>query len=152
MKFSDQERRILRALQRDASASMAELAEAVGIGASTVWRRVQELQKSGVIRGRVAVLDPRKAGLDLCVFAQVALVDHSEAAIDELTAIVRRHPEIMEAHSLSGADDYILKIRCKDVASYEAFLTENLLRSKVVRSITSTFSLRQLKETTELPL
>lgn len=152
MKFSDQERRILKALQRDAGASMSDLAQAVGLGGSTVWRRVQELQKSGVIRSRVAILDPRKAGLDLCVFAQVALTDHSQNSITEFAAIVERHPEIMEAHSLSGAADYILKIRCKDVATYEDFLMNNLLRSPIVRSVTSTFSLRELKDTTELPL
>lgn len=152
MKFSDQERRILKALQKDAGASMAELAEAVGLGVSTVWRRVQELQKAGVIRARVALLNADKLDLKLCVFAQVALTDHSESAIAEFMTLIATHPEILEAHSLSGADDYLLKIRVADVADYEAFLTNYLLRLKVVRSVTSTFSLKTHKDTTELPL
>lgn len=152
MDYSDQERRILRALQKDAAASMADLAEAVGLGVSTVWRRVQELQKCGVIRARVALLEPKKLDLGLCVFAQVALTDHAPDSIEAFASMIESEPQILEAHSLSGADDYLLKIRCKDVEAYEEFLSKRLLRQPMVRSVTSTFSLRTMKDTIELPI
>lgn len=152
MDYSDQERRILRALQKDAAASMADLAEAVGLGVSTVWRRVQELQKCGVIRARVALLEPKKLDLGLCVFAQVALTDHAPDSIEAFASMLESEPQILEAHLLSGADDYLLKIRCKDVEAYEEFLSKRLLRQPMVRSVTSTFSLRTMKDTIELPI
>lgn len=122
------------------------------MAASTVWRKVQELEATGVIRGRVALLDPKKAGLGLCVFATVRLAEHGEAAVAGFASIVRSHPEIMEAHAISGTADYILKIRCADVESYEVFMSQVLLRSAIVKSVVSSFSLRELKYTTELPL
>lgn len=151
-KLSDPERRLLREVQRDAARPVAELARTVGMGASTIWRKLADLRAGGVIRARVDLVDPARVGLGLCVFAHVSLTDHSEASVTAFAAIVRGAPEILEAHALSGADDYLLKIRCRDVAAYEAFLSRNLLRAPAVRSVTSAFSLRELKDTTELPL
>lgn len=150
--LSDPERRLLVEMQRDASRSVQDLAQAVGMGASTIWRKLADLRAAGVIRARVALLDPAKLDLGLCVFAHVSLTDHSEESVRGFAAIVRTQPQIMEAHALSGADDYLLKIRCRDVAAYEAFLSAHLLRASCVRSVTSAFSLRELKDTTELPL
>ncbi len=152
MKFSDQERALLRLLQADASASLAQLAERVGMAQSTVWRKVQEFEGAGLIRGRVALLDAAKAGAKLCVFAQVTLESHAEEAVAGFARMVAGHPEIMECHAVSGTADYILKIRVEDVEAYEAFMTANLLRSPHVRAVVSSFSLRELKYTTALPL
>lgn len=152
MKLSDQERRLLGALQRDAAASLAELAETAGMATSTVWRKVQEFESVGLLRGRVALLDPAKADARLCVFATVRLSDHAEAAITGFSSVIHAHPEIMEAHAISGTADYILKIRCRDVEAYELFMTQTLLRSAFVKSVVSSFSLKELKYTTALPL
>ena len=152
MEISDQDRRILAALQADAGQSLADLARTTGMATSTVWRRVQEAERAGLIRGRVAILDPVKAGAGLCVFATVRLADHSEEAIAGFARIVRSQPQILEAHATSGTADYILKIRVRDVADYEAFLTRHLLRAAEVKSVVSSFSLKSLKETTALPL
>ncbi|MEL7107572.1 MAG: Lrp/AsnC family transcriptional regulator [Pseudomonadota bacterium] len=152
MKFSDQERVLLRILQGNAALSLAELAEQSGMATSTVWRKVQEFENIGLLKGRVALLDPAKADARLCVFATVRLADHAEASIAGFATIIRSHPEIMEAHAISGTADYILKIRCKDVEAYEAFMTHTLLRSPLVKSVVSSFSLKELKYTTALPL
>ncbi|MEJ6403779.1 Lrp/AsnC family transcriptional regulator [Yoonia sp. 2307UL14-13] len=152
MKFSDQDRALLRALQSDAAASLAALAESAGMATSTVWRKVQDFEKAGLLKGRVALLDPAKADARLCVFATVRLSDHAEASIAGFATIIQVHPEIMEAHAISGTADYILKIRCKDVEAYEAFMTHTLLRSPFVKSVVSSFSLKELKYTTALPL
>ena len=152
MKLSDPDRRLLGALQRDAGGSLAALGERVGMAASTVWRKVAEFERAGLILGRVALLDPKRAGAGLCVFAQVSLEDHSEEALAGFSRLVAAHAEIMEAHAISGTADYMLKIRCADVEAYEAFMTSHLLRAPHVRSVVSAFSLRQMKYTTALPL
>jgi Lrp/AsnC family transcriptional regulator len=152
MKLSDQDRALLRELQRDAARPLAELGEAVGLSQSTVWRKLQEFEAAGIVTGRVALLDPAKVGAKLCVFAQVSLADHSEAAVEGFARIVRSHPEILECHAISGTADYILKIRCADVEAYEQFMTHALLRSPHVRAVISSFSLRQIKHATALPL
>lgn len=152
MKFSDQERRLLGAMQSNAAASLAELAQAAGMATSTVWRKVQEFEKVGLIKGRVALLDPAKADARLCVFATVRLSDHAEASIAGFATVIAAHSQIMEAHAVSGTADYILKIRCRDVEAYETFMTHTLLRSPFVKSVVSSFSLKELKYTTALPL
>ncbi len=143
---------MLDALQADAGASLADLAAAAGVATSTAWRKVQEFEKLGLIKGRVALLDPAKADLRLCVFATVRLSDHTDAAITGFARIIRSYPQIMEAHAISGTADYILKIRCRDVEDYEGFMTHQLLRSPFVKSVVSSFSLKELKYTTALPL
>ncbi|GGL68232.1 Lrp/AsnC family transcriptional regulator [Wenxinia marina] len=152
MKLTDPERALLKELQSDASQPVAELGRRAGMAASTAWRKLNEFQEAGLIRARVALLDPKKAGAGLCVFAQVTLEDHSEEALAGLARIVETHPEIMEAHAMAGTADYMLKIRCADVEAYERFMTHALLRAPHVRSVVSAFSLRQMKYTTALPL
>ena len=152
MKLSDPEKMLLREIQQDASASLSALAHSCGMAQSTVWRKLQDFEAAGLIRARVALLDPAKAGVKLCIFAQITLEDHSEEAVEGFARIIRSHPNILEAHSLSGTADYILKIRAADVEDYEHFMSHTLLRSPYVRSVVSSFSLRELKHTTELPL
>jgi Lrp/AsnC family transcriptional regulator len=152
VEFSDQEKRLLREVQRDASASLADLAERCGMAQSTVWRKLQEFEKAGLIRARVALLDPALAGVKLMVLASVQLHDHAEEAIRAFAALVRAHPEILECHAVSGEADYMLKVRVADVEAYERFMTHTLLRNPIVRSVHSSFVLREIKGTTELPL
>lgn len=142
----------MRQIQQDASLSLAELGERVGMAQSTVWRKLQEFETAGLIRGRVALLDPRLVGARLCVFASVTLEDHSEEAVSDFGRIVGVHPEILECHAVSGTADYILKIRVSDVEAYEQFMTHVLLRNRHVRSVVSSFSLREVKYATALPL
>ena len=152
MKLSDQDRALLRQIQRDATLSLAELRERVGLAQSTVWRKLQDFEASGLLKARVALLDPRVAGVKLCVFASVTLEDHSEASVSDFSRIVGLHPEILECHAVSGTADYVLKIRVADVEEYEHFMTHVLLRNRHVRSVVSSFSLREIKYATALPL
>ena len=150
MEFSDQERVLLREIQADASLSLADLSARTGIPQSTLWRKMQELEAAGVIRARVAILDPGKVGAKLCVLAQISLMDHSEACVSGFTALVRRLPEVLECHSVSGTADYMLKVRVRDVEAYEAFMSHHLLRSGLVRGVQSSFVLKEIKATTAL--
>lgn len=146
------ERKLLQLIQADSSLSLAELAEKSGMSQSSAWRKVQELETSGVIRKRVTLLDPRKLDLKLCVIAHVTLEDHHEEAVASFAAVVQDRPEIMECFALSGTSDYMLKIRARDVEDYDAFMTRYLMRNPHVRTVVSSFVLRELKFSTELPL
>lgn len=152
MELSDQDRRILRELQRDASQSLAKLAETTNTAQSTLWRRINDLDASGVLKARVALVEPAHVGAKLCVLAMVTLEDHSEEAVDAFARMVETHPEIQECHKVSGLADYMLKIRAADVEAYEAFQTRYLLRSPWVRSVQSSFVLKEVKATTEVPV
>jgi len=100
----------------------------------------------------VTLLDPGKLDLKLCVIAHVTLEDHHEEAVASFASVVLERPEIMECYALSGAFDYMLKIRASDVESYEAFMTRYLMRNPHVRTVVSSFVLRELKFSTELPI
>nr|WP_274427247.1 Lrp/AsnC family transcriptional regulator [Chelativorans sp. YIM 93263] len=145
-------RRLLRLIQSDSDQSLAELAEQAGMSQSSAWRRLQELEAEGVIRKRVALLDPARLNLKLCIIAHVTLEYHHDEALASFSAVVRDRPEIMECYALSGTFDYMLKIRAVDVESYEAFMTRYLMRNPHVRTVVSSFVLRELKSTTELPI
>ena len=152
MEFSDQEKLLLREVQADATLSLADLWARSGIAQSTLWRKLNELEAAGVIRARVALLDPAKVGAKLCVLAQISLTDHSDTSVAGFTALVRRLPEVLECHSVSGQADYMLKVRVRDVEAYEAFMSHNLLRSPFVRAVVSSFVMKEIKTTTALPL
>ncbi|MDJ0638357.1 MAG: Lrp/AsnC family transcriptional regulator [Paracoccaceae bacterium] len=152
MKISAIDQRILAELQRDASVSLAQLSERVGVAQSTLWRRINDLEAAGVILARVAILDPAKIDQKLCILAHVSLEDHSEEAVAAFTRLVTSRPEILECHKVSGLADYIIKIRAPDVEAYEAFQSHHLLRNPFVRSVQSSFVLKEVKATTALPL
>lgn len=145
-------RKLLQSIQADGSLSLADLSEKAGMSQSSTWRKIQELESDGVIRKRVTLLDPGKLDLKLCVIAHVTLEDHHEETVASFALVVSERPEIMECYALSGAFDYMLKIRAKDVESYEAFMTHYLLRNRRVRTVVSSFVLRELKFSTELPI
>ena len=146
------QRKLLQLVQADSGLSLAELSEKAGVSQSSAWRRIQELESDGIIRKRVTLLDPAKLDLKLCVIAHVTLEDHHEEAVASLAAVVQDRPEIMECYALSGTFDYMLKIRTRDVESYEAFMTRYIMRNPHVRTVVSSFVLRELKFSTELPI
>lgn len=152
MKFSEPELRLLREIQRDSSLSLAELATRCGMAQSTIWRKLQEFEAGGLIRGRVALLDPVKAGCKLTVLATITLQDHGEETVNSFARLIAGQPEIVECFATSGSADYRMKIRVEDVEAYERFMTHTLLRSPFVREVHSSFVLKELKSTTEIPL
>lgn len=146
------EKRILRELQRDASQTTAELAAKVGLSASPCWRRVDRLEREGVIRGRVAVIDRRKVGLNAHIFAQVRLNAHGRSNLDEFSAAIRGFPEVLDAYVLMGQTDFMLRIVAPDIEAYEKFFFEKLSKLPGIQEITSTVALSEIKSTLELPL
>jgi Lrp/AsnC family transcriptional regulator len=146
------ERKILRELQRDGTLTMAELAAKVGLSASPCWRRVDRLEREGVIRGRVALVDRRKVGLNAHIFAQVRLNAHGRANLDEFSDAIRGFPEVLDAYVLMGRTDFMLRIVAKDIDAYERFFFEKLIKLPGIQEITSTVALSEIKSTPELPV
>lgn len=146
------DKRLLRLLQRDNSLSTQALAEQAGLSASPSWRRVRRLHETGVIRKQVAMLDPRQLGLNAIAYLHVSLLDHTEATIARFDDFVQRHEQVVECASITGSNDYLLKVYARDPEDLEHFLMRQLLALGIVRSSTTNFVLRQTKYTTELPV
>ncbi len=144
--------RILDALQRDSGLSAAELAERVGLAVTTCWRRVKRLEESGVIRGRVALLDRERLGLGVTVFAHVKLAAHGRDNLARFAEAVRRFPEVLECYTTTGDWDFLLRIVARDIKGYEAFFLDHLSKTPGVQSVSSSIAMTTFKETTQLPL
>lgn len=132
------DRNILAALGRDGRASMAELAEKVGLSKTPVQARVKKLEKDGVIRGYSAVIDREKIGEGHVAFVQVKLSDTRSAALDAFNKAVQAAPEIEQCHMMAASFDYLLKVRTRDIASYRRVLGERISALPYVAQ-TSTF-------------
>lgn len=146
------EREILRELQRDANRTTAEIAERVGLSPSPCWRRIDRLEREGVIRKRVAIVDRAKVGLNAHIFAQVKLNAHGRAHLDEFSAAIRDFPEVLDAYVLMGSVDFMLRIVAADIHAYERFFFEKLSKLPGIQEINSIVALSEIKSTNELPI
>ncbi len=142
---------ILAQLQRDASTPVSDIAESVGLSQTPCWRRIKKLEEEGVVARRVALIDPDAAGLKLTAFVAVRAARHDEAWLSKFTAHVRAIPEIVELHRMSGDVDYLMKVVCPDMASFDR-IYKRLISGAEFSDVSSTFSMETLKATTELPL
>ena len=146
------DRRILAELQQAADLSMQALGERVGLSHTPCWRRVRRLERQGIIRRRVTLLDPEQLDLAVNVFVNVSLKRHQENALNRFEEAAREVPEIVECYSVSGETDFLLRVVVRDVGAYEQLLKATLVHLPEVGNLTSTFALRQVKYTTALPL
>ena len=144
--------RILHRLQEDARASNAELARAVGLSPSPCLRRVQRLEKEGVIRRYVALVDQNVVDLPVSVFVSVSLEKQVEPVLEAFEARVRKCPEVMECYLMTGDRDYLLRVVAADLHAYEKFLMDHLTRFPGVANIRSSFALKQVVYRTALPI
>lgn len=149
--IDETDRRILRALQKDASGSLEVLGEAVGLSRNACWRRIRALEDAGVIRGRAVLLDPAKLGLGLSVVMMVRTDTHAPDWLARFSAATRSIPEIMAVYRMTGDLDYMIRARVADMAGYDA-LYQNLIRKVPLRDVSASFVMEEIKETTELPL
>lgn len=143
--------KILRALQSDASQSITELAEKIGLSTNACWKRVKRLEDEGFILKRVALLDRSKINRSVTAFVEIRTDQHEEQWLNEFAEAVRAIPEIVEFYRLSGQVDYMLKIVCSDIADYDR-IYKKLIQKARLRDVSSYFAMEQLKYTTELPV
>ncbi len=128
---------ILQELSRDGRISNLELAERVGLSPSACLRRVQELERSGVITGYRAVLNPAARGVGFAAYVGVGLSNHSTAAQTEFERTIARAPEVVECHNITGTIEYLLRVECADLAAYKTFHSDVLGTVPHVNAITS---------------
>lgn len=136
-KIDDITDKILRALSRDGRISNLQLADKVGLSPSACLRRVQDLERSGVIKGYRARLDPAQTGRAYVVYVAVGLSDHTKAAQEGFEKAMQRADQVTECHNVAGAFEYMLRVEVADLPAYKAFHTEILGTVPHVRSITS---------------
>jgi len=145
------DRAILKALQEDATMTVTELAQKAGLSKSACWRRVQNLEASGIIGARVTLLNQQALGLNLTVFAAIRTHEHSKVWFDQFHEVTASMPNVMEVHRLSGDVDYLVRSVVPDMKSYDAMYKEFI--SKVdLYDVSSSFSMETIKYTTALPL
>ncbi|MDY0883821.1 Lrp/AsnC family transcriptional regulator [Dongia soli] len=143
--------RILAAVQADAGQAIADLAATVGLSANACWRRVKRLEELGIIRGRVALLDPEKIGLGVTVFVAVRTNEHNDVWLRQFAEAVQQIPEVVEFYRMSGDIDYLLKVVVGDIGHYDR-VYKRLIKSVKLTDVSSSFAMEQMKYTTALPV
>lgn len=152
MKLSTSDRRLLQALQTDVTRSQVELAEQAGLSRTSCWRRMREFEDGGLIRQKVALLDPKLAGFGIEVLLMVAMTEHTDENRRDFEDQVLSLANVLECFSVSGERDYLLQVVAQDMDSYTDFLNTQILKHPAVRSASSTFVLKRVKYSTVLPL
>ena len=143
--------KILRILQEDCTRSVADIGKEVGLSTTPCWRRIQKLEEAGVIRRRVAVLDPDKVNAGVTVFVSIKTDQHSLAWLEKFHAAVVDFPEVVDFYRMSGEVDYLLRVVVPDIASYDAFYKKLISRIEITK-VSSAFAMEQIKNTTAMPL
>lgn len=146
------DRKILRALQIDASLSNAELAEHVGSTAPSCWRRIRRLEDAGVLGSTVRLVHADRLGHGVNVLCEVRMRSYDAACVEAFELFVEGEPRIMECYSMSGDWDYLMRVIASDVSDYEHFLMRVLLKHLSVAGASSHFALSVRKYQTALPI
>jgi Lrp/AsnC family leucine-responsive transcriptional regulator len=147
------DKRILTELQKDGGLTNQELAERIGLSPSPCSRRVKQLEEAGIIQQRVTLLDRRKLGLSLTAIIQISMDRHTPERFEAFEAKVRQYPEVQECYLITGQDaDYLLKVVVPDMDHYQEFLLDKITRVEGVSGVHSSFVMRRVVESTELPL
>ena len=150
--LNEADRRLLQALQRDASISQAELAEQAGVSPSLVSRRLARLKEEGVLRRIVGVVDAQRAGLTCAAIIRIRLRDHSAANVRAFRDLVARMNEVTLCVMITGEADYLMRVVARDLPHFQEIVQSKLLRCAAIAHVESSIVLEHLKDTTELPL
>ena len=153
MQLDRTDKRILHELQHDARISNQELADKVGLSPSPCLRRVRQLEEAGLIKGYATELDASKLGLKLMAIVQVAMDRHTPDRFEQFEAAIRLLPQVLECIMITGQSaDYQLKVVVPDMEVYHEFLLNRITRIEGVADVHSSFIMRKVIDTTELPL
>lgn len=143
------DRSILNRLQKDAAIGIESLAEQVHLSRNACWRRVKQLEAQGVIRGRVALVDPDAVGLGLSVYVLIRTRSHDGAWLEKFRKAVLAMPQILGAHRMTGELDYVLRVRVADVKAYDAFY-QDLIGRVDIADVSASFVMEDIKDTVAL--
>jgi Lrp/AsnC family transcriptional regulator len=145
------DRKIIHALQADATLSLAQLSDRVGLSQTPCWKRIRKLERTGVIRRRVALVDPRALDLELSVFVTVTTESHSPEWRDAFESALGAMPEVMEVHRLAGDVDYLIRVAAKNMSAYDAFY-RRVTTEFAPRQVAARFAMETVKHTTAYPV
>ena len=145
------DRKILRVLQEDASLSVADIGERVGLSSTPCWKRIQRMEQDGIITGKVALVDQNKIGLGITVFVSVESNDHSDEWLKKFASAVRKMPEVIEFYRMAGDVDYMLRVVISDMQAYDVFYRQ-LIAAIALKNVTSRFAMEKIKSITALPV
>ena len=145
------DRQILSQLQVNAAQPVADIARKVGLSVTPCWRRIQRMEETGLIRKRVALLDPQKIGVGMSVFVAVRTDQHNAEWLQEFATMVSDMPEVVEFYRMSGEVDYLLRVVVPDMAAYDKFYRK-LIANVHLTDVSSSFAMEEIKYTTALPL
>ena len=145
------DRRILAVLQEDSTVPVAEIGKRVGLSTTPCWRRIQRMEEEGVIRKRVAILDPKAVNAGVTVFVSVVTNQHTDEWLRRFAEVIEDFPEVVEFYRMSGAVDYLLRVVVPDIAAYDRFYRRLIARIDIT-DVSSSFAMEQIKYTTALPL
>ena len=145
------DRRILGLLQQDATMPVAEIGRKVGLSTTPCWRRIQKMEEDGVIRKRVALLDPAGVNARVTVFVSIRTASHNSEWLKRFSEVTAEFPEIVELYRMSGSVDYLMRVVVPDIAAYDAFY-QRLISRIDITDVSSSFAMEQMKYTTQLPL
>lgn len=146
------DRRLLALLQQDCSLSLQELADAVNLTTTPCWKRLKRLEEAGVVKARVALLDPEKLGLGLTAFVLIKTQQHSSQWYSQFVAAVDAMPEVLGFWRMAGEYDYLMRVQVADMKRYDDFYKRLVNRVPGLSDVTSSFAMEQIKYTTALPL
>jgi Lrp/AsnC family transcriptional regulator len=149
--MDDIDRGILDLLQHDATLSIADIGERVGLSQTPCWKRIQRLESQGIIERRVAILNAGKLGFQLTVFVQIETNDHSEGWLSRFAALVSEMGEVVDFYRMAGEVDYMLRVVVADMNAYDGFY-KRLIAAAPLKNVTSHFAMERLKSTTMLPI
>lgn len=145
------DKKILKILQDDCTLSVSDVAEQVGLSTTPCWRRIQAMEKSGIIKGRVALADPEKLNVGLTVFVMIKTNQHNPQWLSDFAQIAEEFPEIIEFYRMSGEVDYLLRVVVSDMKAYDSFY-KKLIDKASFADISSSFAMEEIKYTTALPI
>ncbi len=145
------DKHILQLLQSDCTLSVSAIAEQVGLSNTPCWRRIQALEKKGIIKHRVALANSEMLNVELTVFVMVKTNQHTQDWLEKFAKFAEDIPEVVEFYRLSGNIDYLLKVVVPDMKAYDAFY-QKMIKKIDFSDISSSFSMEELKYTTALPV
>lgn len=152
LSLSASDQKILELLQQNARFSNVTLAKRVNLSPSACLRRVRALEEDGFIHRYVTLLNPLRIGLGVSVFMQISLEKKDESTLKRFEEEMIQRPEVMECYLMTGDSDYLLRVIVRDVAEFERFLMDHITRIHGIAKIKSSFTLKQVKYTTALPV
>lgn len=150
-KIDNYDTHILKLLQEDATLSIAEISEKIGLSQNACWRRLKILEEGDYILKRVALLNYKKLGCGVTVYVTIRTNQHTDEWLEKFASGIEAIPEVVEFHRMSGDVDYFLKIRVQDIDDYDR-IYKKMIKCAPMADVSSFFAMERIKETTEIPL